>query len=128
MPRYGMMIDVGKCTGCYSCFLACKDEYCGNDYPGYSASQPPRGQYWMRLKAKERGTYPKVKLSYIPTPCMQCGEASCLRDETDGAVFKRPDNIVMIDPEKAKGRKDILSSCPYRVIYWNEDRGIPQKC
>ena len=128
MPRYGMIVDVSKCTGCYSCFLACKDEYCGNDYPGYSASQPPKGQYWMRLKAKERGTYPKVKLAYIPVPCMHCEEASCLTSENDGAVYKRPDGIVMIDPDKAKGRKDILSSCPYRVIYWNEERGIPQKC
>ena len=128
MPRYGMMINVSKCTGCYSCFLACKDEYCGNDYPGYSATQPSKRQYWMRLIAKERGTYPKVKLAYIPTPCMHCQEASCLTKETNDAVYKRPDGIVMIDPDKAKGRKDILSSCPYRVIYWNEDREIPQKC
>ena len=64
MPVYGMIIDVSKCTGCYNCFLACKDEYCGNDYPGYSASQPATGHYWMRLVEKERGAYPKVKVPY----------------------------------------------------------------
>ena len=128
MPRYGMMIDVSKCTGCYSCFLACKDEYCGNDYPGYSSSQPSKGQYWMRLVMKERGSCPKVKLAYIPTPCMQCGEASCVDSASNGEVFRRPDGVVIIDPEKAKGKRDIVSSCPYRVIYWNEAKGIPQKC
>ena len=32
VTRYGMVIDVTKCNGCYNCFLACKDEYCGNDH------------------------------------------------------------------------------------------------
>jgi Fe-S-cluster-containing dehydrogenase component len=128
MTRYGMIIDVEKCTGCYSCFLACKDEFCENDYPGYSAPQPAKGHYWMNLVSLERGTYPKVKLDYIPTPCQQCENASCIAGGTDGAVYRRDDGIVMIDPEKAKGQKDILSSCPYRVIYWNDEENVPQKC
>ncbi|MCK5203838.1 MAG: hypothetical protein KAR15_08195, partial [Desulfobacterales bacterium] len=128
MPVYGMIIDVSKCTGCYNCFLACKDEYCGNDYPGYSASQPSTGHYWMRLVEKERGAYPKVKVDYVPIPCMQCGEASCINSAKNGSVYRRSDGIVIIDPEKAKGQKEIVSSCPYRVIYWNEEKGVPQKC
>ena len=128
MPRYGMLIDVSKCTGCYNCFLACKDEYCGNDYPHYSSAQPPSGQYWMQLTEKERGTYPKVKLSYVPTPCMQCEEASCVNAASNDAVYRRDDAIVIIDPEKAAGQKEIVSACPYRVIYWNEEKQIPQKC
>lgn len=128
MPVYGMIIDVSKCTGCYNCFLACKDEYCGNDYPGYSASQPSTGHYWMRLIEKERGAYPKVKVDYVPIPCMQCGEASCINSAKNGSVYRRSDGIVIIDPEKAKGQKEIVSSCPYRVIYWNEEKSVPQKC
>ncbi len=128
MATYKMLIDVDKCTGCYSCFLACKDEYCGNDYPGYAASQPARGHYWMRLDSRERGCHPKVKLSYIPTPCMQCANAPCIAAATDGAVYRRDDGIVIIDPEKAKGQRQIVSACPHRVIYWNEEAGLPQKC
>ena len=37
MARYSMLCDVEKCTGCYACFLACKDEYVGNDH-GASAA------------------------------------------------------------------------------------------
>jgi nitrate reductase beta subunit len=30
----------------------------------------------------------------------------------DGAVRKREDGIVIIDPEKSKGQKQIVDSCP----------------
>jgi NAD-dependent dihydropyrimidine dehydrogenase PreA subunit len=29
---------------------------------------------------------------------------------------------------KAKGQKQIVSACPYRVIEWNEEKQLPQKC
>jgi len=128
MPRYGMIIDVTKCNGCYNCFLACKDEFCGNDFPPYSLSQPDTGHYWMKIIEKERGRYPKVKVSYIPIPCMQCDDPSCVKGAHDGEIYQRPDGIVIIDPEKSKGKKGLISTCPYRVIYWNEEKQIPQKC
>jgi Fe-S-cluster-containing dehydrogenase component len=46
----------------------------------------------------------------------------------NGAVYRRADGIVMIDPEKAKGQKQIVTGCPYRVIEWNEEKRIAQKC
>ncbi len=55
MARYGMVIDLSKCTACYCCFTACKDEYWENDYPPYSVGQPRFGQFWMNLIKKERG-------------------------------------------------------------------------
>ena len=128
MPRYGMLIDIGKCNGCFNCFLACRDEYCGNDFPPYSASQPETGQSWMQVVEKERGKYPKVKVAYTPVPCMHCDDASCIKAATGGAVYKRPDGIVMIDPKKSEGQKAVVSACPYRVIFWNEEKQIPQKC
>jgi Fe-S-cluster-containing dehydrogenase component len=128
MSKLGLVIDVSKCNGCYNCFLACKDEYCGNDFLPYSLSQPMTGHYWMRMVEKERGRYPRVKVAYTAIPCMHCENASCLKMAPDGAVYKRPDGIVIIDPEKAAGRQDLVSSCPYRAIYWNEERQVPQKC
>ncbi len=128
MARYGMIIDINKCNGCYNCFLACRDEYAGNAYPPWSESQPTSGQYWMNVREVERGTYPKVKVAYIPTLCMHCKDASCLVAVPNHAVYRRPDGIVIIDPDKAKGLKEIVTACPYRVIYWNEEKKIPQKC
>lgn len=128
MARYGMVVDATKCNGCYNCFLACKDEYCGNDHPPYSVSQPMTGHFWMGIREKERGKYPKVKVAYTAVPCMHCENATCVEASQDGAVYRRNDGIVLIDPVKALGQKDLVSTCPYRVIYWNEERQVPQKC
>jgi Fe-S-cluster-containing dehydrogenase component len=128
MARLGLLIDVTKCSGCHNCFLACRDEYYNNDYPGYSAAQPLEGQYWMQVMEIERGIYPKPKLDYIPLPCVHCAEAPCVDAAADNAVYRREDGFVIIDPKKAKGQKQIVNACPYRVIYWNKDLDIPQKC
>lgn len=128
MARYSILIDVGKCSGCHNCFLACRDEYFDNEYPPYSAAQPLDGQFWMQITEIERGSYPKPKLAYIPIPCMHCESAPCVDASRDNAVYRRDDGIVLIDPEKARGQKAIVAACPYRVIYWNADSNIPQKC
>ncbi|MBA7495804.1 Pyrogallol hydroxytransferase small subunit [subsurface metagenome] len=128
MAKYGMVIDINKCNGCYNCFLACRDEYCGNDYPPHSLAQPMTGHFWMRIIERERGKYPKVKVAYTPLPCMHCDDALCVEVAHNGEIYRRPDGIVIIDPEKSKGQKNLLSACPYRVIYWNEEKSIPQKC
>jgi Fe-S-cluster-containing dehydrogenase component len=128
MARYGMVININKCTGCYNCFLTCRDEFAGNDYPGYAVGQPMSGMNWIKLIEKERGQYPKVKVAYTPVTCMQCEDAGCMKVAEGGAVYRRGDGIVIIDPEKAKGQKQIVGGCPYRVIEWNEEKQVGQKC
>ena len=128
MAKWGMVIDITKCNACYSCFIACKDEYWDNDYPPYSAAQPRHGQSWIRIEKKEGGTYPHLRVSYMPIPCMQCDAAPCIKAAKNGAVYKRPDGIVIIDPEKAVGQRQIVDACPYGAIFWNEEKQLPQKC
>jgi Fe-S-cluster-containing dehydrogenase component len=128
MPKFGMLINIDRCNGCYSCYLACRDEFESNDYLPYSAAQPVEGRSWMRVTEKERGSTPKVKVDYVATPCLHCANAPCVAKSADGAVYRRPDGIVLIDPEKAKGRREILSDCPHRLIQWNEEKELPQKC
>lgn len=128
MKKWNLIIDVAKCHDCNNCFLACKDEYFGNDFPPFSVAQPRHGHRWMNIMGKERGQYPKVEVSYLPVPCMHCDDAPCINKSKNGSVYKRDDGIVLIDPEKAKGQKDILTACPYGAIWWNEDKAVPQKC
>jgi Fe-S-cluster-containing dehydrogenase component len=128
MTRYGMVIDVSLCNGCYNCFLSCKDEHCGNSFLPYTESQPMTGHFWMRIRETERGKYPKVKVAYTAIPCMHCDSPACLKYTKDDAIYKRADGIVIIDPLKAAGQRDLVSACPYRVIYWNEEKQVPQKC
>ena len=128
MKKWNLIIDVAKCHDCNNCFLACKDEYFENDFPPYSVAQPRHGQRWMNIMRKERGKYPKVDVGYLPIPCMHCDDAPCIKAAKKDAIYKREDGIVVIDPEKAKGQKNLVESCPYGVIYWNEEKSLPQKC
>jgi len=122
------VVDLAKCTGCYNCQLACKDENCGNDWTPYSKPQPMTGQFWAKVVEETHGTKPKVKIFYTPTFCNHCKNAPCIEAGKDGAVYRREDGLVIIDPEKAAGQKQIAEACPYGMIYWNEALDLPQKC
>jgi len=122
------VIDVGKCNGCYCCQIACKDEHVDNDWSPYAKPQPDTGHFWLKLEEFERGSVPKVRVTYIPRLCMHCDDAPCIQACTIGAIKKRPDGIVLIDPEKCNGCKACISACPYNAIYFNEELKITQKC
>ena len=124
--KWNLIVDVARCDNCRLCFLAVKDEYAGNDFPGYAAAQPTHGQNWLDIRRKERGAYPLLEARFMPVMCNHCDSAPCIEAARDGAVRKRPDGIVIIDPEKSKGQKQIAEACPYGAIHWNEERQIPQ--
>jgi Fe-S-cluster-containing dehydrogenase component len=128
MKKWTMIIDIAKCHKCNNCLMACKDEFVDNDWSPLSAEQPQHGHYWMNLHSTERGSYPLVDVAYLPQPCMHCEKPDCLKAAKNGAIYQRDDGIVIIDPEKAKGQKDLVDACPYGSIYWNDKLAIPQKC
>ena len=128
MTKWNLIIDVEKCEDCNNCFLACKDEHVDNDWAGYAISQPRHDHRWMNIMRKERGQYPIIDVAYLPMPCMHCDVAPCIKAAKAGAVYKRDDGIVIIDPEKATGQEDIVKACPYDAIWWNEEKNVPQKC
>jgi Fe-S-cluster-containing dehydrogenase component len=127
MKKWNLIVDVAECTNCNNCTLATMDEYVGNEFPGVAAPMPRHGHKWIDIKQKERGQSPMVDIAYVPTTCNHCDNAPCLKaGGADGSVKKRPDGIVVIDPVKAKGRKDLVESCPYGAIWWNEELQLPQ--
>lgn len=128
MVRWTMVIDVSKCIACYNCFIACKDEFWDNDYLPYSVGIEKHGQDFIKFIKKEGGKYPFIKVAYMPISCMHCNDAPCIKVAKNNAVYKRDDGIVIIDPEKAKGQRQIVDACPYNVITWNEKKQLPQKC
>jgi len=125
MKKWNMIIDVAECTNCNLCTLAAMDEYVGNEWPGYSRPMPKHGHKWIDIVQKERGQVPMIDIAYVPTMCNHCDDAPCVA-KSGGAIRKRDDGIVLIDPEKAKGRRDLVEACPYGHIWWNEELGIPQ--
>jgi Fe-S-cluster-containing dehydrogenase component len=126
MKKWNMIIDVAECTNCHLCTLATMDEYVGNEWPGVAAPMPRHGHHWINILQKERGQATMIDIAYVPTMCNHCDEAPCLKAGKGGAVRKRDDGIVIIDPVKAKGRKDLVDACPYGHIWWNEELQLPQ--
>jgi Fe-S-cluster-containing dehydrogenase component len=126
MKKWNMIIDVAECTNCQSCALAAMDEYVGNDFPGYAASMPKHGHKWINILQKERGQQPMIDIAYVPTMCNHCDDAPCMKADTVGAIKKRDDGIIIIDPVKAKGAKHLVAACPYGHIWWNEELQLPQ--
>jgi len=128
MKKWHLIIDVAQCGDCNNCFLSCKDEHYNNDFPGYSVAQPRHGHRWINILRKERGQGSLMDVAYLPVLCMHCENAPCIRKAKEGAVYKREDGIVIIDPEKAEGQRELVDSCPYGAIWWNEEKNVAQKC
>ena len=124
--KWNMIVDIERCNNCRACFLAVKDEFTGNDFPGYAAGQPSQGHHWLDIERKERGSYPLVDAHFMPVMCNHCDDAPCMKVAKDGAIRKRDDGIVIIDPVKARGQKQIVDACPYGAVSWNEERQLPQ--
>jgi tetrathionate reductase subunit B len=122
-------IDLDICNGCYCCQVACKDEHCGNDWTPYAKPQPETGQFWVGLKELIRGQVPKVKITYLVQMCQHCDEAFCEKScKVPGAIYRRDDGMVIIDPEKCNGCKLCVESCPHGAVFFNDNLNIAQKC
>ena len=126
MSKWNLIVDVAECTNCNLCALATQDEYSGNEWPGVAAEMPRHGHRWIDIKRKERGQAPLVDVAYLPVMCQHCDDAPCMKVAKDGAVTKRADGIVIIDPVKAKGQKQIVDACPFDAVFWNEEKQLPQ--
>jgi tetrathionate reductase subunit B len=122
------VIDIAKCSGCYGCQIACKDEHAGNDWTPYAKPQPDTGQFWSKVTEITRGTVPQVKCAFIPQLCNHCTDAPCIKACPNKAINARSDGLVIIDPAKCGGRQDCIAACPYNAIYFNKELGIAQKC
>jgi len=126
MAKYGLVIDITRCTGCSSCLLAVKDEYVGNDYPGYSAAQPKIGCNWLNVIEVEQGEGDKIKMDYIPLMYRHNRNLKPVPGVPEGAIYVRPDGLTIIDPVKAKGCKQIVDACKDGTVFWNEELQLPQ--
>lgn len=123
MPKKIFVVDVNRCNGCHSCQIACKDEHCGTSWMPYAEEQPETGQFWCKVEEQVHGTVPKVNITYTP---MLGAQTNALKEYAPEALMERDDGLIVIDPDKAKGRKDIADKFP--GVFWNEGKQIPQGC
>lgn len=113
MTRYGLAIDLDRCTACQACVIACKME---NNVP-VSTPETFRNRK-MTLRSRvvplvREGEYPNVKVSIFPVLCNQCDNPPCVAACPTGASYRREDGIVLIDWDKCIGCRYCMAVCPY---------------
>ena len=85
--------DQTRCTGCYTCVVACKDWH---DVPAGPAS-------WMRVSTIERGDFPNLFVAFGASPCYHCAEPICAVVCPAQAISKREDDgVVVVDKDKCR--------------------------
>ena len=75
--RWGMAIDLNKCTGCGACVTACSAE---NNIPFVGKKQiaKRREMNWIRIERFfEKNSDGSLDVRFLPMLCQQCGNAPC---------------------------------------------------
>lgn len=121
--RYGLLIDLDRCTGCQTCAVACKMENSLERVSGIRVETVGG----PRLDTPS-GEYPNLSMYYLPVPCMHCNEPPCMPSCPTEAIYQRQDGIVLIDDEKCNGCQQCLEACPYDVLAYDPERDKVWKC
>ena len=119
MTRWGMVIDLDKCTACQACVVACKVE---NNVPISSPQDAEEGRVmmWMQLITEIEGEYPHFeKTRFIPRPCMHCDNPPCTKVCPTKATYKNPEGLVAQIYGQCIGCRYCANNCPYTVKYFN---------
>jgi len=124
MPQMGFYFDQTRCTGCFTCYVACKDWH----------NIPAGPAKWIRIKEIERGKFPNLFLTYIFVACNHCADPPCIKACPVNAITKRKkDGIVIVDNNKCLGKKECGSKC-LKVCPWDapqfgdKENAKMQKC
>lgn len=121
--RYGMVIDLGRCIGCNTCAVSCKN-----------ANNLPVGIWWNRILTDggdaldtARGVYPDaLEMRHIPLNCQHCDNPACVKACPVGATHKDPETgIVLQEYDQCLGCRMCMAACPYtgvRSFNWEEPK------
>ena len=118
--RYGMVIDLDRCTGCGACMIACAAE---NNVPPARAQATFRtGLTPMLVHKISNGLQGAAgREAFIPVTCMQCGkDTPCVSVCPQQAVeVDQATGIVMQMPQRCLGCRYCMAACPYHARYFN---------
>lgn len=112
--RYGMFIDIDRCTGCGACMVACAVE---NNIPPLPAATDRKGVTWIRVHRIGNGE----RSAFVPVLCQHCGhDAPCVHVCPQQAADVDPTTgIVGQMPQRCLGCRYCMAACPYHARYFN---------
>ena len=116
--RWGMAIDLDRCTGCQACVVACHAE---NNLPVSHPEQAAKGRtaHWIRIDRYYEGEFPDIKVKYMPVLCQHCDDAPCEPVCPVYATYQNPEGLNVQVYNRCVGTRYCANNCPYTVRYFN---------
>jgi len=118
VPRWGMVVDLDRCTGCQACVLACHAE---NNLPivGEEGCEKDRAFNWIRVERYWEGEYPEAKARFLPVLCQHCTHAPCEPVCPVYATYHNPEGLNAQVYNRCVGTRYCANNCPYDVRFFN---------
>ena len=116
--KWGMVIDVDRCTGCEACVVACQAE---NNIPLNEEDRFHEGRAieWIRIERYWEGEYPDVKAKFLPVLCQHCDNAPCEPVCPVYATYHNDQGMNVQVYNRCVGTRYCANNDPYQVRFFN---------
>jgi Fe-S-cluster-containing dehydrogenase component len=116
--RWGMAIDLDRCTGCQACVSACHAE---NNLPVSDPDSAAKGRavHWIRVDRYYEGEFPNIRVKHMPVLCQQCDEAPCEPVCPVYATYQNDEGLNVQVYNRCVGTRYCANNCPYSVRFFN---------
>lgn len=127
MAQKAFYLDIGKCTGCKTCEIACKDyKDLGPEYT-FRRVYDYEGGDW---KEEKNGVWTTDSYVYhVSSSCQHCDDPACTKVCPTTAMHKDANTgLVSVDADKCIGCGYCEMACPYDAPHVDRALGHSVKC